>query len=500
MIKHIFISAAEDDGDPTHVQGHNWNDDHTIDDPAAVIAALGLAPVATTGNASDLTGTISSARLPAFTGDVTTSIGTAVTSIATGAVTNAKLASMAANTFKGNNTGSLAAPTDLSVAQLTAALNIFTSTLKGLVPSSGGGTVNFLRADGQFVPSIPTNAGDPNNSVTATKGSLIADITNGFLFINIDGATTWVKLARTDLLSAKDLGDGADGVAIFNGSSAVSGFTGPVGSVYTATRECSFSSATFSNGVVLDMTQGGSHAGFRIFFNGTVTVTSGTATIKYDGNPAVAAVGGAGLGNNPQGNNSASGAGAIQNAGQNGNPATNWTNHIRGGGGGGGGASPTNTASVGGTVSNIFAANIGDIVTWEQAVLSRINLSNAGIISGGGGGGSGAGTVGVASGGAGGGGGGVAVVGIGVMATSGNLIVQANGGAGAPGGSGGGSNAAGGGGGGGGVVFFGYGGSTQPSNLTIRALGGQGGSPQGTGNAGTAGGSGTVKFYPLGPG
>lgn len=38
----------------------------------------------------------------------------------------------------------------ISANALTAALNLFTSTLKGLVPASGGGTANFLRADGTW--------------------------------------------------------------------------------------------------------------------------------------------------------------------------------------------------------------------------------------------------------------------------------------------------------------------------------------------------------------
>lgn len=500
MIKHLFVSAAVDDGDPTHVQGHNWNADHTIDDPDAVIAALGLATVATTGNVADLTGTIPSARLPAFTGDITTTAGSTVTTLANGAVTNAKMANMATITFKGNITGGSAPPSDLTAAQVTASLNTFTSSLKGLVPPSSGGTINFLRADGQFSPPVLQNAGDPNLLITATKGTLVVDTTNGHLYINTDGSTTWGRLARTDLLSARDLGDGADGAAVFNGSSSVSGFSGPVSNVYTAQRETSFTNATFSNGVVLDMTNGGAIAGFRIFFNGTVTVPSGTATIKYDGNAAIGATGPLGLGNNPQGNNSAAGTSGIQNAGQNGQNAGNWSNHMKGGTGGGGGSSPTNTASTGGTVGNTYSSTVGDIITWEQASLSRINLNNSGILSGGAGGGSGAGTVGIASGGGGGGGGGIGVVGLSVLAGVGTLIIQANGGSGGAGESGAGSNAAGGGGGGGGILFVGYGGSTQPSNLVLRANGGTGGVAQGTGNAGSNGGTGTVKFYPLGPG
>lgn len=56
----------------------------------------------------------------------------------------------AANTIKGNNTLTAQDALDLTPAQVTAMLDIFTSTLKGLVPQSGGGSVNFLRADGTW--------------------------------------------------------------------------------------------------------------------------------------------------------------------------------------------------------------------------------------------------------------------------------------------------------------------------------------------------------------
>ena len=64
-------------------------------------------------------------------------------------------ADMPAHTFKGNNTGATGAPLNLTAAQLTAELGIFSSTLKGLVPLSGGGTTNFLRADGTWSPLAP---------------------------------------------------------------------------------------------------------------------------------------------------------------------------------------------------------------------------------------------------------------------------------------------------------------------------------------------------------
>jgi hypothetical protein len=81
-----------------------------------------------------------------------------------GTLANARLANMPAHTYKGNNTGVSAVPLDVTNTQLTADLNLFSSTLQGLVPSSGGGIVNFLRADGSWAAPPGGGGGTPGGT------------------------------------------------------------------------------------------------------------------------------------------------------------------------------------------------------------------------------------------------------------------------------------------------------------------------------------------------
>ena len=131
--------------------------------------------LATWSSSSALTATqyLPAGNHPALTGDVTSSAGSLGTTIAAGAVTLAKMANLAANSIIGNNTGSPATPLALTAGQVstflglgyyatgTSAANLtgtvpygtlplFTSTTPGAVNLSGGGTTNFLRADGTW--------------------------------------------------------------------------------------------------------------------------------------------------------------------------------------------------------------------------------------------------------------------------------------------------------------------------------------------------------------
>lgn len=85
--------------------------------------------------------------------------------------TNTKLANMAQATIKGRAAGAgTGDPTDLTGTQATAVLDVFTAALKGLAPASGGGTANFLRADGAWA-SPASSVPDPLLLGNGTAGA-----------------------------------------------------------------------------------------------------------------------------------------------------------------------------------------------------------------------------------------------------------------------------------------------------------------------------------------
>lgn len=150
-------------------------------------------PVASAIPTANLSGTNTGDQTITLTSDVTGSgTGSFATTIANNAVTNAKAAQMAAHTFKGNNTGSTANALDLTATQLTAELNAFTSVLKGLAPASGGGTTNFLRADGTWTaPSSSTFVGVKYKVATGTiSGTTVVKYTTLVFDANTDYSTS----------------------------------------------------------------------------------------------------------------------------------------------------------------------------------------------------------------------------------------------------------------------------------------------------------------------
>lgn len=99
-------------------------------------------------------------------GDVTVSSSGTVWTIDADVVSNAKLANVSTATLKGRVSAGSGDPEDLTGTQATTLLDVFTSALKGLAPASGGGTSNFLRADGTW--AAPPGGGGGANVGTAT--------------------------------------------------------------------------------------------------------------------------------------------------------------------------------------------------------------------------------------------------------------------------------------------------------------------------------------------
>jgi len=123
-----------------------------------------------TVSGSNLSGTNTGDQTITLTGDVTGSgTGSFAATIANDAVTNAKLANVPTSTFKGRTSAGTGDAEDLTATQATALLDTFTTGAKGLAPASGGGTTNFLRADGTWV--APSGGSGTVTSVDVSGGT-----------------------------------------------------------------------------------------------------------------------------------------------------------------------------------------------------------------------------------------------------------------------------------------------------------------------------------------
>lgn len=113
-----------------------------------------VAEAALARNASNLSGgTVGAARMPGFSGDVSTSAGATVTAIGTNAVTNAMLAQAPSLTMKGNASGITANETDLTVSQILTMLGITAATLFYFgTGTDGSGTMDGTTTVNGMVP------------------------------------------------------------------------------------------------------------------------------------------------------------------------------------------------------------------------------------------------------------------------------------------------------------------------------------------------------------
>jgi hypothetical protein len=113
-------------------------------------------------------------------GDITVSGSGTAWNINNNVVTFSKIQNVNSGKILGRISPALGNVEELSGSDTTSLLDIFTPVLKGIVPSSGGGTVNFLRADGSWAQ--PPVSGGGSGTVTLvsalTLGITGTDITS----------------------------------------------------------------------------------------------------------------------------------------------------------------------------------------------------------------------------------------------------------------------------------------------------------------------------------
>lgn len=88
---------------------------------------------------------------------------------------------------------------ELTGTQLTTLLDNFSSSLKGLAPASGGGTANFLRADGTWAtpPGSGLTDGDKGDVTVASSGSSLTVDNQAVSFSKVQNIATARILGRT---------------------------------------------------------------------------------------------------------------------------------------------------------------------------------------------------------------------------------------------------------------------------------------------------------------
>jgi hypothetical protein len=113
-------------------------------------------------------------------GDITVSGGATTWTINNQAVTYAKMQQATTARFLGRITAGTGVIEEVTGTQATTLLDLFTTSLKGLAPASGGGTVNFLRADGTWAPP-PSGGG---TSIAIGTSTVTGGVTTRILFDN----------------------------------------------------------------------------------------------------------------------------------------------------------------------------------------------------------------------------------------------------------------------------------------------------------------------------
>lgn len=285
--QHLRVNSAN--------TGLEWSVFTTGDFPSNSVPVTALATIATDTLLANITAGTATPTAVAFTtidstsivwdatthtfqlgaasgGDITRAQNSVTYTINNDAVTYAKMQNVSATSrFLGRITAGAGDTEELTGTQATTLLDNFTSTLKGLAPLSGGGTVNFLRADGTW--AAPVAAGD-GLGPDGDKGDITVGGTGTTLTIDA-GVVTSAKMANMAAKSVKGNATNSSTVPTdIAGSAAFQHLR--VNSANTGLEWSVFTSGDFPAGVVA-LTAIATQAANTIVANATAGVASPTA-------------------------------------------------------------------------------------------------------------------------------------------------------------------------------------------------------------------------------
>lgn len=197
-----------------------------------------------------------------------------------------------------NNSGAFGGLTN---TQLTADINVFTSGLSGAAPSSGGGTTNFLRADGTWaVPAgsgggTVTTTGTPANgnlakfsgSTSVTNADLTGDVTTAgtvattLATVNSNVGTftnAIITVNAKGLVTAAANGSSSGGVSSFTGDGTILSNSASTGAVTaTLANAAAYSGLVNNTGSAAAPVYSYLNLGFQALTTGT-TLTASSPT------------------------------------------------------------------------------------------------------------------------------------------------------------------------------------------------------------------------------
>jgi len=188
-------------------------------------------------------------------GDITISGGGTIWTIDAGAVTASKLEPISQGSFFSRTAPGTGAPVVVSSLDATLLLQLFTDVFRGLVPPSGGGTTNYLRADGTWSPPGRGEDVVPLSDVAsvpldAALGNMFKLVATGNRTIAVPGnkpgagETQRIVIvheasggARTLSLTTGSAGAFRFGADITSLSPTTSGLTDYIGAIYNASAD-----------------------------------------------------------------------------------------------------------------------------------------------------------------------------------------------------------------------------------------------------------------------